>query len=657
MALRWLLATVGVSHATPWQPVAGTGRSGFGGASHRSLVQETVAGTGEDGFADGGAATALFNLPTGLAFDAPNEVLYVADMRNHRIRAVSLSPGLYYQAEENRSSGGFTFDTVRLHGSKAELLCAVSAESSPLMQGSAFCDGSTGSGYAEFVLSFEDRIDFNVEATAGAGTYELRFRYADRYSEVRSPTQRRLRLRVNGVVVTHHLDFRPSARGAGSLSRYAWRSISTALTAGTNLVQLQVTGNWGPRIDLLYVLPPVPSVVTVAGSGAVGLPSPDDLVVAQTASSTSFAAPQGLALDQTSQLLYIAAGCGRSEYMLMMLADSSTGGTETRHSLGNGFESSERTIAGGAINDELTDGVAADSGKLFRPAGLALDTSRGFLYVSDSHHRKVRRIDLGSAPLSGGTITTLSGSGFDMADFEQNQANFLYVADTGHGRLRFVDADPNLACPSEVGPPATLQFCGSQSISQVDCLALGCCFDTVCTSPPNFDGRMTPGFAPEDVLTKVEGIEQTPPISFVSGGTERCCFPNIRVMSTLDVLEAPRGLALDGTNRLLYVSQANSHRVVTADDYFIIARLRLKHTFIGAKLQRRLGKGRLLMTPPGDDELPKVGLHFALGAGKLLHVAPAAVALLQEIWPQVREGLERLRGSRQSDEPPLAHEH
>ncbi|CAE7680206.1 SOQ1, partial [Symbiodinium sp. CCMP2456] len=412
-------------------------RSGFGGASHRSLVQdfgvesrlgspwglafdeanqrlliadslnnairsldfetgllETVAGTGEDGFADGGAATALFNLPTGLALDAPNDILYVADMRNHRIRAVSLSPGRYYQAEENRSSGGFTFDTVRLHGSKAELPCAVSAESSPLMQ------GSTGSGYAEFVLSFEDRIDFNVEATAGAGTYELRFRYADRYSEVRSPTQRRLRLRVNGVVVTHHLDFRPSARGAGSRSRFSWRSISTALTAGTNLVQLQVTGNWGPRIDLLYVLPPVPSVVTVAGSGTIGLPSPDDLVVPQTASSTSFAAPQGLALDQTSQLLYIA---------------DSENGRVRRLDLGAG---TIRTIAGGAINDELTDGVAADSGKLFRPRGLALDTSRGFLYVSDSHHRKVRRIDLGSAPLSGGTITTLSGSGFDVADFE-----------------------------------------------------------------------------------------------------------------------------------------------------------------------------------------------------------------------------------------------
>eukprot|EP00439_Symbiodinium_sp_Y106_P020607 s1982_g2.t1 len=400
------------------------------------------------------------------------------------------------------------------------------------------------------------------------GTYELRFRYADRYSEVRSPTQRRLRLRVNGVVVTHHLDFRPSARR----SRYAWRSISTALSAGTNLVQLQVTGNCGPRIDLLYVLPPVPSVVTVAGSGAVGLPSPDDLVVPQTASSTSFAAPQGLALDQTSQLLYIA-----------------------------------------------------DTWPRFR--GLALDTSRGFLYVSDSHHRKVRRIDLGSAPLSGGTITTLSGSGFDVADFEQRlldpagllldtTANFLYVADTGHGRLRFVDADPNLACPSEVGPPATLQFCGSQSISQVDCLSLGCCFDTVCTSPPNFDGRMTPGFAPED-----GGMEQTPPISFVSGGTERCCFPNIR-----DVLEAPQGLALDSTNRLLYVSQANSHRVVRI----------------------HLDQGRC--TVAGNDD---VGLHFALGAGELLYVAPAAVALLQEHrhLSLLRYGLKFVRALNASEVP------
>ncbi|MFC1769888.1 hypothetical protein ACFLZI_02375 [Nitrospirota bacterium] len=56
----------------------------------------TIAGTGEGGYSgDGGAATsALLNTPAGLALDEANEILYIADSRNHAIRAVNLLNGL-----------------------------------------------------------------------------------------------------------------------------------------------------------------------------------------------------------------------------------------------------------------------------------------------------------------------------------------------------------------------------------------------------------------------------------------------------------------------------------------------------------------------------------------------------------------------------------
>jgi sugar lactone lactonase YvrE len=48
----------------------------------------TFAGTGVAGFADGSATTAQFNQPTGLALSSTG-ILYVADSKNHRIRAIN----------------------------------------------------------------------------------------------------------------------------------------------------------------------------------------------------------------------------------------------------------------------------------------------------------------------------------------------------------------------------------------------------------------------------------------------------------------------------------------------------------------------------------------------------------------------------------------
>ena len=63
---------------------------------HRILVADlegrvtTVVGDGEPGFVDGPAEQARFDHPQGLALDAVNETLYVADEPNHAIRAINL---------------------------------------------------------------------------------------------------------------------------------------------------------------------------------------------------------------------------------------------------------------------------------------------------------------------------------------------------------------------------------------------------------------------------------------------------------------------------------------------------------------------------------------------------------------------------------------
>ncbi|CAK9111005.1 unnamed protein product [Durusdinium trenchii] len=517
---------------------------------------ETIAGTGEPGWSgDGTAVAALLNVPLGLAVDSGNGVLYVADSGNHRIRAVTLATGEYYQAEENRTSSGASTDTVRLHGPKQQLVCPLTSApaASSLLLGSGYCKGSTGAGYTDFSQSHEDRLDFHVEASHGAGTYELRFRYADRYSEIRSPGNRQLRLLVNGVVTTDALVFEPSGPfPSGGRNDYWWSVASASFTSGTNLVQLQVTSHWGPRIDLLYVLPPLPAITTVAGTGVGALPSPEDLTTAQSATASTLRTPSGLVLDVASQLLYIA---------------DTENGRVRRLDLGAG---TIRTIAGGATTDEVTDGLDAASRKLFRPMGLALDITRALLYVTDFHLNQLRRIDLSSHILTGGTITSVTGAALG-AGFELRLRNpmglvldsstqLLYVADAGQARLRVVN--PLESCSAELPPQSTLQPCGQPGVSEADCLSLGCCYESNCGLPPNPDGRDTPGFQPEDVLTRVDGAKLDPPISFVNSGGQQCCHPNLRAMSTLDVTPWPQGLALDSGTNMLYVSQGKNHRVV-----------------------------------------------------------------------------------------------
>jgi len=56
-------------------------------------IISTVAGTGKEGYADGPHDVAQFNRPHSIAIDDKTNTLYVADIGNHRIRAINLEDG------------------------------------------------------------------------------------------------------------------------------------------------------------------------------------------------------------------------------------------------------------------------------------------------------------------------------------------------------------------------------------------------------------------------------------------------------------------------------------------------------------------------------------------------------------------------------------
>jgi hypothetical protein len=137
----------------------------------------------------------------------------------------------------------------------------------------------------------------------------------------------------------------------------------------------------------------------------------------------------------------------------------------------------------------------------------------------------------------------------------------LYVTDKEHDRIRVVSLATGL-CPQ---PEVSRLECGNPSISPTECASLGCCFDSThedCLTQLNPDGRSSPPFEPLEVKTKLEQSEANPPISFVSGRSFRCCYPQLRDTQSLEVLESPQAMAFDSANGHLYVTQPRRHRVV-----------------------------------------------------------------------------------------------
>jgi len=343
-----------------------------------------------------------------------------------------------------------------------------------------------------YVRSTRDYINFHVLASAGSGVYELRFRYADRH-DAHERGARLMRLSVNGVVLSHAFPFRPTGSlQDGRRTVFGWAVANASLSAGQNLVKLEVTGQGGPHIDQLYVVPPRTTIETVAGTGTAG--PANDLASAVNALTSPLHTPLGLALDAVGQKLYIA--------------DADNGRVRSLD-IASGMIS---TLAGGSSGGSSRDGEAAKTSRLFRPTGLALDTARRYLYVTDSLQGRARRIDLSAAPVIGGTVVTVSGFGILQAPYElklhapqgltlDEAAGTIMIADRDGARIRVTDLSMGL-CPL---PEASRLECGQEGITSGTCLSLGCCYDAEhvdCKTQESADGRFDNPHHPETVRAK-----------------------------------------------------------------------------------------------------------------------------------------------------------
>ncbi|MEO5803729.1 MAG: hypothetical protein ABIR24_09370, partial [Verrucomicrobiota bacterium] len=85
-------------------------------------IVTTIAGTGTAGFSDGAGTKAQLNDPHSIAFDSHGD-LYIADVKNHRIRKVEMKSGVVSTfagtGEKQPTTDGARFAASPIHGPRA----------------------------------------------------------------------------------------------------------------------------------------------------------------------------------------------------------------------------------------------------------------------------------------------------------------------------------------------------------------------------------------------------------------------------------------------------------------------------------------------------------------------------------------------------------
>ncbi|HVL67081.1 MAG TPA: Ig-like domain repeat protein, partial [Vicinamibacterales bacterium] len=276
-------------------------------------------------------------------------------------------------------------------------------------------------------------------------------------------------------------------------------------------------------------------VTTVAGNGTAGFSGDGG-----PATSASMRNPIGIAIDAQGNI-YIADWPNNRVRKV-----TAATGTIT-------------TVAGDGTTGGGGDGGLATSASL-TPIGLAVDPG-GHLYIADSAHDRVRRVDAAT-----GIITTVAGTGAGgfsgdgglatnaqieaPRDIAIDAAGNLYIADTGNQRVRRVDA--------ATGIITTLAGTGTAASTGSGGLAVNASLNQPYGLTVDSAGNV---YLTERNAAVVRKIDAATGFIVAMAGTGAAGFNGDGPTATAAMLNSPTGVVVTPTGDLLYIGDFENHRV------------------------------------------------------------------------------------------------
>lgn len=414
-------------------------------------IISTFAGNGNRGYSgDGGAATqAMISWPFGMAAAAGN--LYFADSQNHRVRQVTAA-GIISTVAGN-STINDTGD-----GGAGSLATVNTPQAVALDAAGNLYIADTGNSRVRLVTAAG-----TISTFAGNGAYKTTGDGgAALQASMNSPASVVVDAAGNLLVSDASANRIRKITPGGTISTMAGRGLGFAgdggpataallnmplqieLDSGGNLYIADSSNGRIRKVDLMG------TITTVAGGGTS---DPGD---GGLATAAVLRAPTGVAVDAAGNL-YIAEALGQrirrvsaggvistlaSAYFPARLAVDSAG------LLYVGIPAMSMARRDGGVTRINADGTQTSVARSFiSPYGLAFD-SAGTLYVSEGFAGQVMRVgtDLSNTPVAGNGTPGFSGDGgaatSAMLSSPQglafDPAGYLYVADSGNGRVRKV---------------------------------------------------------------------------------------------------------------------------------------------------------------------------------------------------------------------------
>jgi uncharacterized protein YjdB len=366
--------------------------------SSRSLAQDisTIAGDGSTGYAgDGGAATAArVSVPLGVVVDASGNV-YVADYGNYRVRMISTSGVISTYAGSGSSS--FSGD------------------------GGA----ATAAGISPWGLAMDVHGNLYISDIGN--------------NRVRKVT-------TGGVISTI------AGTGASGFSGDGGAA-TAAIFDGPTGIAVDSVGNvylCDESNNRIRKVSTSGTVTTIAGTGVAGYSGDGG---AATAAEVNY--PIGIAID-TAGNIYIG---DQSNHRVRRI---NTAGTIS-------------TFAGSGSGGFSGDGGAATAAEFDYPTGIAFD-AYGNVYIADPNNSNVRKVNTAGtiSTIAGDEISGFSGDGGPATAAEMYNPNYvafdasgnLYISDEGNNRVRKVAL--GCALPSAGSITGSFTLCGTGSTTLVD---------------------------------------------------------------------------------------------------------------------------------------------------------------------------------------------